>query len=130
MFVTGIGLINRRRWGAQTWRTVAWIKIARLVLLWGFFAITVAPVVSDGMTKGLLAVLEAQRTATTKMPTPAQIAQIGMTYTVMLAVMALMMMGLGSIYPAVSLWILGRRGVRAALIGGEKPTSRSEADLS
>jgi hypothetical protein len=48
-------------------------------------------------------------------------------YSIMCLILAIGMIAFGTIYPAISLWLLGRPGVKAALIG--KPL-RLEQELS
>src|SRR4051794_39976282 len=58
MLASGIGLINLGRWGASLWAWTAWGKLARLVLLWGFFYIVVVtPSFSENMARSLLATM-------------------------------------------------------------------------
>ncbi len=63
MFATGIGLINLRRWGARWWTALAWVKIGRLFLLWGFYIVAVAPPLSESMARSAVAMFNQQQRA-------------------------------------------------------------------
>jgi hypothetical protein len=124
MFVTGLGLINLKRWGARGWTWLAWIKIGRLWLIWGFFIVAVAPSFSESLAKGVVGMFQQQGLTRGKMPTVGEFTRI---YSIMCLILAIGMIVFGTIYPAISLWLLGRPGVKAALIG--KPL-RLEHELS
>lgn len=118
MLASGIGLINIHRWGARLWTWTAWIKIARLVVLWGFFYIVlVTPSFSENMARAALAMMN-PRLGARGVPSLGQLTRL---YAIINLIMAVAMIILGAIYPALSLWMLGRPGVRAALaIGASK----------
>jgi hypothetical protein len=124
MFVTGLGLINLKRWGARGWTWLAWIKIGRLWLFWGFFIVAVAPSFSESLATAVVAMFQQQGGIRGKVPTVGEFTRI---YSIMCLILAIGMIAFGTIYPAISLWLLGRPGVKAALIG--KPL-RLEQELS
>ena len=112
MFATGIGLMNLKRWGARWWTYLAYVKITRLVLLWGFFIVAVAPSLSESMARSVIAMIP-QGGGRGGGPTIADFARI---YSIMCLVLGASVIVVGSIYPAVSLWLIGRPGVQAALV--------------
>ena len=121
MFATGIGLLNLRRWGARWWNALAWVKIGRLFLLWGVYIIVVAPSLSDSMARNVVAMIEQQSGARGQRPTVGDLTRV---YSVMNLIVAVGMMGFGSIYPAISIWVLGRPGVKAAFV--DRPLTEPE----
>lgn len=112
MFATGIGLINLRGWAARWWTVLAWTKIVRLTLLWGYFIVGVTPSLSANMAKAAMSMLQ-QGMVRGRGPTVADLTRI---YSITNLVLAVSMIALGSIYPAISLWVLSRPGAQAALI--------------
>jgi hypothetical protein len=121
MFATGIGLLNLRRWGARWWTALAWVKIGRLFLLWGFYILAVAPYLSENMARNALGMIEQQTGARGRLPSVGELTRV---YSIMNLIVAVSMIILGSIYPAISLWVLGRPGVKAALV--DKPVTEPE----
>jgi hypothetical protein len=120
MFATGIGLLNLRRWAARWWTYLAWAKIALVVLLWGYYIVAVAPALSENMARNV-AVMIPKSGGRGGGPT---VAQLTMIYSVMNLVVAVVVILVSSIYPAISLWLLSRPGVKAALI--DKPEKEPE----
>ena len=121
MFATGVGLINLRRWGARWWTVLAWTKIVRLFLLWGFYIIAVAPSLSETMARNVMVMIQQQSGGRGRMPPIGQFIRI---YSIMNLVAAVSVIGFGVIYPALSIWLLGRPGVKAALV--DKPEMEPE----
>ncbi len=121
MFATGIGLLNLRRWAARWWSYLAWAKIALVVLLWGYFIVAVAPALSESMARNVAGMIP-QAGAPGRGST---VEQLTMVYSIMNLVVAAAVIVVSSIYPAISLWLLGRPGVETALVG-ESPR---EAEL-
>ncbi len=109
MFASGIGLVNLKRWGARAWTGVAWAKIVRLVLFWGYFIVAVSPSLSRGMARYIV------ESAAAPQGRGSSVADVTRIFATINLIVAVGMIVLGSIYPAVSLWIIGRSGVRAAL---------------
>ncbi|WP_435015728.1 hypothetical protein TA3x_003279 [Tundrisphaera sp. TA3] len=121
MFASGIGLINARRWGAWWWTRAAWAKIVRLIAVYGYFIVAVVPPLSAGMTRMVMAMLEAQKLPPGKGLKPEELTKL---YIFSYSFMSVAMIVLGMIYPAVSIWILGRPGVKAALSGDDGEAER------
>ncbi len=115
MLASGIGLVNLRRWGASLWTWTAWIKISRLVLVWGFFIVAVAPGFAETLARSVVTMIQSQQIPTGRRATMADYTMLLRVYSIGLLVMGLAVIGLGSIYPAVSLWVMSRRSFRAAL---------------
>jgi hypothetical protein len=121
MFATGIGLLNLKGWGARWWAYLAGIKIARLVLLWGFYIVAVAPSLSENMARSVVAMFQQQGVGRGRMIPVGELTRV---YSIMNLIVAVGIIVFGSIYPAVSLWLLGRPGVKAALV--DKPSTERE----
>jgi hypothetical protein len=122
MFVTGIGMINRRRWGARGWGYIAWVRIASAVLVWGYFIVAVAPSYSESMAKGVSSMIAGQGAPAGRLPPVALLTQVYMITNMVVAIMAMV---ITSIYPAISLWLLSRPGVKAAIID-QRPSLEQE----
>jgi hypothetical protein len=111
LVVSGIGLL--RFWPSgralAVW-TLA-LKLVRLVLVYGYAGIVIAPLMGEAQGKAVEQMMSAQGTAGPGGPPPGMFAMI---YGVMYTVMAIAMVLFGSIYPAIALWILSRQPVKAA----------------
>lgn len=125
MFASGIGMVNLRPWGARWWARACWAKIFRLVMVWSYFLIAVVPPVATAMGRTVIAMIREQQKAGGAAGAPS-LGQISLIYTVMLSVLGVAIIVLGMIYPVVSLWLLGRPGVKAAL---SAPETWTPADL-
>jgi hypothetical protein len=114
MLIAGIGLVGYKEWARVTALWVAGLKIIRLLALYGAFIALVAPV----MTKKFVSFFEEfaqsvpQRGGGPNMQQMPQ--QVGMVYGVMFTIIGIAMIVLGSIYPLITLWVLTRRGAKAA----------------
>lgn len=113
MLASGITLLNFRRWGARLWKWAAWIKIARLLVLGGFFVVAVSPSLSESMARSVVTIVKPPGSQG-KGP---QVGDFIWIYSLMNLFLAAGTALTGSIYPALSLWMLGRPGVKAALAG-------------
>ena len=113
MVVSGIGLYRLRPWGATWWDRTCWAKIARLVAVWGYFLLGVAPVLASDMARKMIALILARKGV---MARPASLDRFTLVYTVMFSILGAAIIVLGLIYPAASIWMLGRPGVKAALL--------------
>jgi hypothetical protein len=113
MFATGIGLINLKRWAALWWTYLAWIKIVRLWVVWGYFIVAVTPSLSEEMARAAVEMLQ-QAGSRGRLPSVGEFTRI---YAITNLFQGIGMIVFGSIYPAISLWLLGRPSVKAALIG-------------
>ena len=112
MFATGIGLLNLKGWAGRWWTALAWIKIGRLILLWGVYIIAVAPSLSGSMARNVTSMIQ-QTGGQRRMLTVDALFRF---YSIMNLILAVSMIVFGSIYPAISLWVLGRSGVKAAMV--------------
>jgi len=121
MFATGIGLVALRRWGVRGWSALAWIKILRLALLWGYYIVAVAPQLSATMANAALSMFRQQGLPPGRGPTIAEMTRV---YSITNLVLGLGMILFGSIYPALSIWLLSRPWANAALI--DKPRTEPE----
>ena len=119
---TGIGLLNLRRWGARWWTYVAWLKIALPCLLWAYYIVAVAPTFSENMAKNVITIFQQQNVgARARLPTLGDLTRI---YSIMNSIVAVAAIVVSSIYPAISLWLLSRPGVKAAIV--DKPLTEPE----
>lgn len=116
MLIAGIGLLRLARWGRTMAVWVAALKIARLALLGLSMALLVAPIVTRGTAE-----LEARDPAK---PAPAATPQEAWQLGAAAAGWGIGLFLGGSIYPGLTIWMLGRPRVRAAFDepkGGDAP---------
>ncbi len=129
-FASGVALVNLRAWGARVWHWLAPAKIGRLVVVWGGFIVGVAPVLSSNMGQSVAKIMQQQAPQRTLLQNAAQ---MSLVYAWMFLAMGIGMIVLGSIYPAVTWWLVRRPGIRFALDEGgaePRPVSPEEARLS
>ena len=141
MIVAGVGLVLLKSWGRRLAIGVAALKIVRLIALNGYLALAVVPQMSDALDqvartdigkeiiKHAMDQQNAQR-AGARAPgapqlSPADFVQVMRAFGYGHAAMTL---GLGVIYPVVSLIVLSRPGARLAC-QGDRPDEESEPDL-
>lgn len=123
MFATGIGLLNLKGWAGRWWFWLSWASILRAVLLGGYFIVAVTPSMSESMAKSVHAMFQQQGLAAARIPPIQDLMRI---YSIMLLVGGLLIIFCYSIYPVISILLLGRPGVKAAL--AEKPAA-TEVEL-
>jgi hypothetical protein len=121
MFVTGIGLLNSKRWAARWWTVGACAKIAVVVVLWSYYIVAVAPTFSANMARYAEQMLAQQPAGRGGAPNVAFLTRV---YQIMNLIVAVGTMLIASIYPAISLWLLSRPGVKAAIV--DKPATEPE----
>jgi hypothetical protein len=122
MLVAGIGLVLRKSWGLSLGVGTAALKIVRLVAVYGYFALATAPALAQGMASAAAEIVTQQQQAMGRpFPGGAPGAFLQRTYMIMHTLYAVGLIVFGSIYPAVSLWLLTRPGARAACSGGPAP---------
>jgi hypothetical protein len=117
MVVAGIGLLGFREWARQLGLWVAALKIVRLVALYGFFAIVVAPNISKAFSSMFQETVEGMGKGAPpgqRIPAPAEFAQMGMAMGVMMTAFAIGMIIFGAIYPIIVLILLSRSRVKVA----------------
>jgi hypothetical protein len=113
MLVTGIGLVGLKEWGRVTGLWVAALKILRLIVLYSFYALVIAPV----MVQQFKAMMEEMTKAVPpggKAPRPEELGQMATVMGAMTTGTAIGMIILGAIYPVVVLIVLTRPRVKAA----------------
>jgi hypothetical protein len=121
MLISGIGLVNLTEWGRKTGIWVAALKIFRLVVLYGFFILVIAPLwanqfisffeeMENAMPKGLG--LRGARQIKKE-----EMAAMGATMGAMMTGYAIAIAVAGVIYPIITLCLLTRPGVKAACAG-------------
>jgi hypothetical protein len=125
MLAAGIGLVARRRWSPRLGVATASAKIVRLVLLYGFFALAIVPELSRRLARATAAMYAQQGAG--GMPSFATSTDF-LTRTLMIeySAFAAGMIVFGVIYPAASIWLLTRPGVREACAGGKPEMEPNE----
>ena len=125
MIVAGIGLVRRKMWGLSlgTWTAVA--KLVRLVLVYTFFALAIVPTLAQksGEVAGEM-MIQQQRAMGRPAPPGIDAQFMVRMYYIMYTVTAVAMIVFGSIYPAISLWLLTRPGARAACDESQLPAGK------
>ena len=113
MFATGIGLLNRKRWAFRWWGYLAWIKIVLAVVLWGIYIVVITPGLSEAMARNVMGMFAQQGLPANKLPNMAFLTRI---YAIFNLIMALGAIVVSTIYPAISLWLMAKPEVKAAII--------------
>jgi hypothetical protein len=120
LLISGVGLIFLRSWGRTLAVVVAWTKIVRLF----FLAVSMTLVVAPYATTVLSTMEKEMAAAAPKAPPgPSIAAALGMYLTALAWGMFLV----GSVYPAVLIWLLGRSSVRMA-VESPRPSRTREID--
>jgi hypothetical protein len=125
MLVAGIGLVRRKSWGISLGIGTATAKIVRLVLVYTYFALAVVPTMAQNMGK-FAGEMIVQQQATMGRPAPPGVDTQMLTrvYFITYTIGAVAMIVFGSIYPAISLWLLTRPGARAACDESQLPAGK------
>lgn len=122
MLASGVGLLRSRSWARKTGVWIAALKLARLVLLYGYAIAVVGPLYSQKMSE-MMEQMAAQMPQKGGGPPPQVAQSVAVGYTIMMTACFALMMVFGSIYPAISLWVLTRLKVKRAC--GEIPSTTS-----
>lgn len=124
LFISGIGLLKYNGWSRTLGIWVALLKLARLVLVYGFFIISVVPPMSKTIGEAVGEMMAAQQGIQVKGAGAVPDAQVfTKIYTITYSLMGAGMISVGSIYPALMLWFLTRPRVKAACEPTRKPIS-------
>ena len=113
MFATGIGLLNLRPWGAKWWGILAWFRLVFIFVSWSYYIVGVSPGFSAHMAQSVNAMFAAQGLPQGRAPSVADLTRV---YSIMNLIIAVVAIVVSSLYPAISLWLLSRPGVKAAVI--------------
>jgi hypothetical protein len=115
MIVAGIALVQRKMWGLSLGLWTAAAKIVRLVLVYSYFGLVLVPPFAQksGELAGEM-MIQQQQAMGRPAPPGFDTKFMVKIYTIMYSVTAVVMIGVGSIYPAISIWLLTRPGARAA----------------
>jgi hypothetical protein len=109
MIVAGIGLVRRKRWGIALGTATAAAKLIRLVALYSYFGLALAgPVAKASAAAVGRMVAQQQVMLGAAEPPPVDSTPLVGVYMRMYAVVPALMIALGSVYPAIALWILVR----------------------
>jgi hypothetical protein len=100
------------------------LAINRYVIEGGYFIVDVTPSLSETMARSVMEMFQAQGIPPARMP-PFQ--ELKRVYLIMCLIMGVLIVVFGSIYPMLSIVLLSRPGLKAALVG--KPRSM-ETELS
>lgn len=118
MFASGIGLLAAKSWGRKLGVGVAILKIARLLILYGFAIFFVVPVVSDKMGDMVGKAAEQAQKQQPQRPNQPPLPQMDKTiktvYNVMGTTSAVLMIVFGVIYPIIMWRVLTRPKVKLA----------------
>jgi hypothetical protein len=134
MLIAGIGLLRLQEWGRKLGLWIAGIKIVRLMVVYSIMAVVVTPITSKSMSDYFKKIEEvSQRQAARRgNAAPPILRQQQITIAKSMAAMQtaqLVVMGvLGSIYPAITLWLLSTPGSRAACRSTGTGKPRTEMD--
>jgi hypothetical protein len=112
LLASGIGLLSWRPWARTLGVWTAFLKIVRLVVVYGYFVIVIVPPYCERLGKVVEEMMTSQGT-----PAPVGGGFFVKMYTVMYTGMGLGMMLIGAIYPAILLWLLTRPAVKSACSG-------------
>jgi hypothetical protein len=124
LIVSGLGLIQMQEWGRKLALWVAGLKILRILAVQGFWIFGVVPGFSRRVGLMVNDMLAQQGAAGGGGGAPIGI-DFTMIYMVMYTVIGVMTIIAVCIYPIVSLVVLRRNGVRAALLASAKPASET-----
>lgn len=114
MLTSGIGLLAARGWARKLALWVGGLKIARLMLVYGFAIAVVVPFFATKMGE-MVEKMISQMPQRPGAPPPAQISQAAaMGYGISLSAGAVIMIIGGVIYPIIVIWVLTRPHVKAA----------------
>ena len=127
MITVGIGLVRRKPWGITLGAGTAAAKIIRLVLVYGYFVLAVAPLLA-GKSAAMMGRLLTQQQAMMGGQTLVEFdsGPLREAYTAMYPPIAVAFIVLGSIYPAISLWLL----LRARALSASKNNAPSAPELT
>lgn len=118
MFASGIGLLAAKPWGRKLGVGVAILKLARLILVYGFAIFFVVPAVSEKMGDMVGKAAEQAQKQQPQRPNQPPLPQMDKTiktvYNVMGTTSAVLMIVFGSIYPIIMWRVLTRPKVKLA----------------
>jgi hypothetical protein len=126
MLISGIGLLLLKPWARTTWLWTAGIKIVRLLVCYGYFAAVLVPPLAQKLGTAVGQMM-AQQGAVRGGGGPS-VEMLVRIYAITYTVYAIGLIVVGSIYPAISLWLLNKQGAKAAFMA--KPKEDRESYLS
>jgi hypothetical protein len=114
MITAGIGLLRQKSWGINLGMATAAAKIIRLAVVYTFFVLAVAPVLAE-KSAAMVGRMIVQQQAVVGQALPGELdtSPLRQAYASMYPPIAVAFMVAGSIYPAVSIWVLLRARARA-----------------
>lgn len=118
LLASGVGLMHWKPWARKVGLATASLKLARLVLVYGFFVLVIVPPLARNLG-GMIVNMATQQQAAMgagpgALPDASFFARV---YGVMYSAMGVGMVVVGSVYPLILLWQLTRPGVRSACSG-------------
>jgi hypothetical protein len=115
MLAAGVGLVKRRMWGIRLGIGTAAAKLVRLVLINGCFILLIVPPLAQASGRvGFEMVMRAQGGGGGGFPKGMDLAFFTRMYYITYTIIPVFWIVTGSIYPAISIWLLTRPGARAA----------------
>jgi hypothetical protein len=127
MVISGVALLGLAEWGRRLAIGVAWLKIARWVVMLIVTLVIIVPITTEKMDK-VFQQVQAQASAksgATSGPTP--MIGFGQLMAIMSAVAVVFSGLVASIYPGISLWFLTRPPTRAACLQRSKPAAQEQS---
>ncbi len=116
MLASGIGLLKLSEWGRQLALGVAWLKIARWVVIVIFTMLVIVPITTE-MTQKMFRTIDQQAKAKgAAAPPPMLIASLSQMAAVAAAVSTVITALIAITYPVLSLRFLTRPATRAAIL--------------
>ena len=122
MIIAGIGLLSLAEWARKLAIGVAWLKIARWIVMTIVMMVVVLPITMEKMQK-VFDVVETQTKAQGGRPVVFPMAgSLAQFSVIMGAVFQIFSLVVASIYPALVIWFLTRPRSRAACL--RKPAGK------
>lgn len=114
MMVSGVGLMNWKRWGWSLGVWTAWLKILRLIVVYALFIVLVVPPMSKALGDMVGEMMAQQQVGVGKAGGAPSADMFTKIYSVSYSAMGVGMILGGVIYPTILLWLLSKPGVKMA----------------
>ena len=117
MLASGIGLLHWKPWARSLGIWTAALKIVRLVLVYGYFVLSVVPVLAQRMGEAVVAMMAQQPGTMGPTGGAPPVSLFVRIYLITYSGMGVGMILIGVVYPMIVLWLLTRPGVKSACSG-------------
>ena len=117
LIASGVGLMHWKPWARKLGLWTAGLKILRLVVLYTGFVILIVPPVAKNLGDMVGEMMNQQQAGLGRAGGAPPKELFVRIYSVMYSVMGVGYMAVGSVYPAVLLWVLTRPGIASACSG-------------